>query len=241
MDQPTNDLPDSATISPESPSENSGAESAPLYKRVLWQRKIGPAFWTIASLVSLTFNILLFVILIMLGKELFALKNLISEQLVGGLKSNFVLMDQARIITDIQVNDTIPVQFDLPVSTNTVVELTEKTRVNNARVNLSTGGLTITGAPANIVLPKGTKLPVALNVVVPVDTTIPVQLIVPVDIPLAETELHEPFVGLQDVLTPYEMMLAQSANAWGETSLCDDWRGWWCSWIFSEEQGPEEE
>jgi hypothetical protein len=236
MDQPTNELPESVTISPESHSENSGAEPPPLYRRVLWQRKIGPAFWTIASLISLTVNIILFVILIILGQELFALKNLISEQLVGGLKSNFVLMDQARIITDIQVNDTIPVQFDLPVSTNTVVELTEKTRVNGARVNLSTGGLTITGAPANIVLPKGTKLPVSMNIVVPVDTTVPVELNVPVDIPLAETELHEPFVGLQEVLSPYEMMLTQSANAWEETALCDDWRGWWCSWIFPDEQ-----
>jgi hypothetical protein len=38
---------------------------------------------------------------------------------------------------------------------------------------------------------------------VPVKTTVPVTLNVPVDIPLEQTQLHEPFVGLQGVVAPY--------------------------------------
>jgi hypothetical protein len=119
--------------------------------------------------------------------------------------------------------------------------LNKNTRIRGATVNLSTGGLTITKAPANIVLPKGTKLLVSMDIVFPVDTTVTVQLNVPVNILLAETELHEPFAGLQAVLSPYEDMLVQSANSWQETLLCDDWRGWWCPWAFPDEKLPDEE
>jgi hypothetical protein len=160
------------------------------------------------------------VILLVLGRQLFALKDLVNRQLVGGLHENFVLMDQARISTTVQVNDTIPVQFDLPVNTTTVVRLTENTRNRGATVNLTTGGLTIRNAPANIVLPAGTELPIALDIVVPVNTTVPVELTVPVEIPLNQTELHKPFVGLQNVISPYQGLLSELPGSWQETPLC---------------------
>jgi hypothetical protein len=143
-------------------------------------------------------------------------------------------MDQARIITSIQVVDTIPVSFDLPVSKSTTVRLTENTRVRGARVNLRTGGLTITNAPTSIVLPAGTELPVALDFVLPVQASIPVNLTVPVDIPLNETELHEPFVGLQEVISPYNEMLSASPQSWNDVPLCDSWAGWLCASMSDE-------
>ncbi len=199
-------------------------------RRILWRGKIGPAFWTTASLISILVNIVLLVLLITIGKELFAIKSLVSNQLIGGLHQNFIKMDQARITTTIAVNDTIPVIFDLPVQTNTVVVLTEDTRIRGANVNLSTGGLSIR-APANIVLPAGTELPVALNIVVPVNTTVPVKLTVPVDIPLNETDLHVPFVGLQQVVAPYNELLSSPPNSWRETPLCDPQADWLCPWL----------
>jgi hypothetical protein len=61
---------------------------------------------------------------------------------------------------------------------------------------------------ANIVLPAGTVLPVTIqNLVVPVDQKVLAVLDVPVNIPLNQTELHEPFVGLQKVVEPYFCML----------------------------------
>ena len=204
------------------PSEN--------LRRFLWQGKIGPAFWTIASLISIGVNIVLFVLLILIGRQLFAIKDLASNQLVGGLYQNFIKMDQARITTTVEVNDTIPVVFDLPVQTNTIVVLTEPTRIKGANVNLSTGGLTIR-APSNITLPAGTELPVSLNIVVPVNTRVPVKLTVPVDIPLQQTELHEPFVGLQNVVAPYNDLLASPPNSWQETPLCDPKTDLLCPWL----------
>jgi len=199
-------------------------------RRFIWQGKLGPAFWTIASLISISVNIVLFVLLILIGRELFAIKDLAANQLVGGLYQNFIKMDQAHIRTTIEVSDTIPVVFDLPVQTDTVVVLSQPARIKGANVNLSTGGLTLR-APSNIVLPAGTELPVTLNIVVPVNTNIPVKLTVPVDIPLYQTELHEPFNGLQDVVAPYYDLLISPPNSWQDTSLCDPQANWLCHWL----------
>lgn len=185
----------------------------------LWQGHFGPAFWTLTSVLSLVVNVILIIVLIILGQQVFALKNIVSQQLIDGLYSNFVKMDQAHIQTTIQINTTIPVKFDLPVKTNTTVILTKDTTIKGTRVSLSTGGLTILSAPTNITLPAGTVLPIALDISVPVSTTVPVVLTVPVDIPLNQTELHQPFTGLQEVLQPYRDLLKGLPNSWNDL-LC---------------------
>jgi hypothetical protein len=181
--------------------------------RWFWQGRIFPAFWTITGVISLVVNIILVVILILVGRELFVAKSLV-EGLVGGLHNNFVLMDQAHIKTTINVATTIPVQFELPVKTNTTVVLTEDTTIKGASVTLYTGGLYIENAPTDIILPAGTNLPIALDISVPVSISIPVQIPVDVDIPLNQTELHQPFVGLQQVVLPYKDLLNGLPNSW---------------------------
>jgi hypothetical protein len=187
-------------------------------KPYFWQGKIGPAFWTIGGIFSLTLNVILIIALILIGRELFSLKQVISDQLITGLANNFALMDQAVIATTVNVEDTIPVQFTLPVQTETKVVLTEDTFLQNANVSLSTGGLRITDAPTNIILRAGTELPVNLDILVPVDTTVPVELVVDVEIPLEDTQLHVPFVGLQEVVTPYNLLLSDTPNSWEEAA-----------------------
>ena len=56
---------------------------------------------------------------------------------------------------------------------------------------------------------------------VPVVLDVPVNLKVPIDIPLKDTELHEPFIGLQDVISPYYWALHNLPASWEKTSLCD--------------------
>lgn len=212
---PAAETPPTAEKQPEKPSK---------------KRNFLPAFWTVASILSMIVNVILIIILLILGRELFTLKALVGDQLLGGLYNNFILMDEAHIKTTILVETEVPVQFTLPVVTDTTVQLTEDTRIDGARVTLNTGGLNILSAPTNIILPAGTNLPIALNITVPVDTTIPIVLEVPVDIPLAETELHEPFVGLQDVVGPYYKMLADLPNA-QEIPLCKS-ATWLCKIFF---------
>lgn len=218
------------------PAKTDAEEAKPKkFDRYIWQGKIGPAFWTIASLFSITVNIILIIILLVVGRHLFAIKSVVSNHLVDGLYTNFVEMDQAHIINTIIVSDTIvvqdtiPVVFDLPLEQDTQVVLTKDTPVKNATVYLN--GQPV---PTDIVLKKGTKLNIALDLVVPVNQmlpvtlNVPVQLEVPVDIPLDQTELHQPFTGLQEVVFPLKGMMDELPDSWNETPLCGPLTGWWC-------------
>jgi hypothetical protein len=131
--------------------------------------------------------------------------------LLGGLYANFEKMDRAHITTNVSVSAEIPVKFDLQLNQQTNVVLSQDVTINNALVTVRTGGMNITNALTTIVLPQGTSLPVLLNLTVPVDKTVPVTLNVPVDIPLEQTQLHEPFTGLQDVVKPFYCMLNPAA------------------------------
>jgi hypothetical protein len=106
-------------------------------------------------------------------------------------------MDEASIATTITVNSEVQLNFNLPIQQNTDVVLTQNVPIPGARVSINSELLTINNAPANVTLPAGTRLPIALNMNVPVMMTVPVSLQVPVEIPLSQTELHEPFRGLQ--------------------------------------------
>lgn len=180
----------------------------------------GPRFWTIASVVSLTVNVVvviaLLAVLALLQRQRINVISLLPD-LLGGLYSNFEKMDDAHIVKTIPVNAQIPVQFDLQLNQETTVVLSQNVVINNALVTVNTGGLNITRAAANIVLPQGTSLPIVLNLTVPVNTSIPVNLDVAVDIPLNETDLHEPFVGLQKVVKPlYCLVKSNAKNGKGE-------------------------
>ncbi len=112
---------------------------------------------------------------------------------------------------------------------DTQVTLTKDTPVKNATVYLN--GQPV---PTDIVLKKGTKLNIALSLVVPVNQmlpvtlNVPIRLEVPVDIPLDQTELHQPFTGLQEVISPLKSLMDDLPDSWNETPLCGPLTGWWC-------------
>lgn len=190
----------------------------------------GPRFWTTASVISLTINIIITIILIILVISVYRLKLDINKildvstslmDLPGGLYENFEKMDRASIQTNVKVETSIPVKFDLALNQQTNVVLSQDVTINNARVTVNTGGLNIAQANTTIILPQGTTLPVLLNLTVPVDTTVPVVLDVPVNIPLSQTELNEPFVGLQEVIKPlYCFMDPEATNVDGQP-ICE--------------------
>jgi hypothetical protein len=137
--------------------------------------------------------------------------------------------DTIFVSDTITVNDTLPVIFNLPLDTFTQVTLIDDTAIPNTTVMLN--GLAV---PTDIVLPAGTPLnihlvlavpvsqtvPVVLhvpvNLEVPVALTVPVSLDVPVNIPLSETDLHEPFTNLAALLRPYNALLELTPSSWGE-------------------------
>ncbi|MBI5823253.1 MAG: hypothetical protein HZB18_04445 [Chloroflexi bacterium] len=203
------------------PASSPKPKTAPAAKgRILL---FGPPLWNIASVLSLSVNVILIIVLLLLvvslnnlGLSITSMLNM-GTDLLGGLYGNFEKMDRAHITTDIKVETTIPVQFDLQLNQQTNVVLSQDVTINNALVTVNTGGLNIARANTTIVLPSGTTLPVFLNLTVPVDTTVPVVLNVPVDIPLEGTQLHEPFAGLQEVVRPFYCMInANAVNLNGE-------------------------
>ena len=177
---------------------------------------IVPAFWTVTSWVGLAVDAILIAVIIILlfyvrrlnlkYNELLGMVDMPVEA-VSGLYRNFESMNSAHIRTTIPLTTDIPVQFDLPIDQQTEVELSAPVRINGASVTLVTGGLEISGAPANIILPAGTRLPIKLSFTVPVNKTITVTLQVPVDIDLATTDLGASFTGLMDVLEPIYCLL----------------------------------
>jgi len=175
----------------------------------------GPPFWTIASVISMTVNVILVIVLLalLLNMKRFNVGTVLGlgNNLLGGLYTNFEKMDRAHITTTIPVETTIPVKFDLQLNQQTNVVLSQDVTIDNAVVTVKTGGLNITNALTTIVLPQGTTLPIVLNLTVPVDTTVPVKLTVNVDIPLAQTQLHEPFAGLQEVVKPFYCIINPNA------------------------------
>jgi hypothetical protein len=219
-------------------------------QKIFHWRQIGPAFWTVTGILSLVVNIILIALLISLGRQLFTIKSMVSDQVLGGLYTNFVKMDDAHIKTTIlvsdtiqvkdtiQVNDTIPVVFDLPLKQDTKVKLTKATAVKGTTIYLNGAAV-----PLDLVLPKGTELSINLNMTVPVNQklpitldvpvllNVPVHLSVPVDIPLDQTQLHEPFTGLQEVVGPYHSLLVSLPAAAQQVPLCDKLTGL-CDWYF---------
>lgn len=140
--------------------------------------------------------------------------------LLQGLYDNFEKMDQAHIKTNILVEDEIPVAFTLGLNQDTTVVLSKAVTIDGARVALTTGGLNIFNAPATVVLPAGTRLPITLSLDVPVNEMIPITLNVPVDIALEGTDLHEPFVGLQEVVRPLYCLVKSDATDRLGIALC---------------------
>jgi hypothetical protein len=176
-----------------------------------------PAFWTIASVISLTVNIVLIIILLIVFQMLGAIQNTADDQvsgLLGGLYTNFVKMDQATIAANIPVDATIPLNIVVPVQATTRITLAESAVIPNAHVRINTGEVNI-DANAVVTLPANTPLMVTLDFPLNVQNSIPIHLDVPVNIPLSQTQLHEPFVGLQQVVKPWYCLVERSASVNG--------------------------
>jgi hypothetical protein len=179
-----------------------------------------PAFWTIASVLSLVFNVVLLVIVAGLLRNLGSLDAArIGSGVLGGLYSNFERMDLAHIKTTIPLQTSIALDMNIPVQTTTGITLAKDVSITGARVRINTATLNI-DAPANITLPAGTAMDVALGFSLPVQADVPVALNVPVDIPLQQTELHPALVGLQDTIRPIYCMLAPLAQTLSGEPVC---------------------
>lgn len=173
----------------------------------------GPAFWTVTGLLSLLVNGVLIALLIYLFTTTALLQRNVSAagtNILSGLYTNFEKMDRASITSTIPVEAQIPLALDVPIQQTTRITLASDATIQNARVRIATSTLNI-DAPAEVILPAGTTLDVALAFNVQVQDQVPVHLEVPVNIPLSQTQLHEPFTGLQQVVQPWYCLIQPAA------------------------------
>ncbi len=179
-----------------------------------------PAFWTIASVISLLFNVVLLVLVVGLLRSFGSLDaRSIGSGVLGGLYSNFERMDQAHIKASIPIQASIPLDLTVPVQTTTGITLAKPASIPGAHVTINTALFNI-DAPANVTLPAGTTMDVTMSFAVPVQAQVPIAFSVPVDIPLQTTDLHPALVGLQDTIRPVYCMVTPLAKALDGQPVC---------------------
>src|SRR5512143_1035885 len=183
-------------------------------------RRYLPAFWTIASVISLVVNVVLVVVVLGLLRSFGSLDTArIGTRVLGGLYSNFERMDQAHIKTTIPIQTNIPLDLNVPVQTTTGITLAKDVSIPGAHVRINTALFNI-DAPANVTLPAGTSLDVTMAFDLPLTGQVPVSLSVPVDIPLQQTDLHPALVGLQDTIRPIYCIVTPLAQALNGEPVC---------------------
>jgi hypothetical protein len=177
-------------------------------KEWIWSGKPWQAFKNFAIVFSFFLNIFFIILLIAGATMIIPALKAIAEPMVSGMNQSFTELNEAHIVRTIQIEDTIPINFDIPVSTATEVTIIEPVpmAVPTNFVLPGSGG-TINGT-VFFDIPAGTVLPVQLDVMVPVRESVPVELSVEVDIPIEETELDDPFGDLQSIFGPLGRVLS---------------------------------
>jgi hypothetical protein len=165
-------------------------------------KKLWEAFKDLAVLFSFIVNIILVLVLLLAIRPLFIAKTQLAEPLLADLDSAFAALGKTNIESVVNIDDTMPVVFTLPLRQETDVILTEAVPLQApATFYLPAGGGAINGT-VSLNLPEGMKLPVKLSMDVPVSTTVPVVMEVPVNIPLAEAGMAPAIDQLRAVFSP---------------------------------------
>ncbi|HNT74188.1 MAG TPA: hypothetical protein PKH77_04105 [Anaerolineae bacterium] len=190
------------TVSP--PDET----AQPRPKRNFWE-----AFKNFAIIFSFIVNFVLVLVLLLSPLPLFTVKAKIAEPLLVKLDGAFAALGDTTIQTTVNIQDTMPVVFDLPLAQNTDVILTAPVPLQAPATFFLPGGGGAINGTVSLNLPQYMALPVSLNMMVPVSTTVPVIMEVPVEIHLAEAGMGPAIQGLRDVFNPITSFLQSLPNS----------------------------
>jgi hypothetical protein len=155
--------------------------------------------WRAIAALSLVLNVLLMVGLIVVGRSQSRSTETMTA-LVGDVRDGFSALMSADLTAEVGVSQQIPIELELPLQQDTVVTLTEQTSVEGALITIQTSNFQVYNAPAIVVLPPGTRLPIALDVNIPLRTTVPIELEVPVRFTIAGSDLGPAFEALVEDL-----------------------------------------
>ncbi|MCH7587576.1 MAG: hypothetical protein IIC78_06020 [Chloroflexi bacterium] len=189
--------------------------------RTLFKRKTsainldgrGGSFGRVLIVFSVLLNLIFLWLVISLGNTLFVMKETLAEGLLEGVASSLALSENAQIETIININEQIPLVFDLVLQGDTLAVLFQPTRIDNVSLSIRSANLSV-DAPASITFPAGAELPITLDLTVPVNVSVPIELAVPVAISLANSDLGEAFQALQRLVGPYEVLQSEIPGCW---------------------------
>ncbi len=171
-------------------------------KSRLDKEKFWNAFKNFAIIFSFVVNFILVLVLLLSPGPLFTMKAQVVEPLLIDLDGAFEALGETRIESMVNIQDTMPVIFNLPLSQNTDVILTEAVPLEAAATFFLPGGGGAINGTVSLNLPQDMALPVNLDMIVPVSTTIPIVMEVPVEIPLSEAGMEPAIERLRGVFSP---------------------------------------
>jgi hypothetical protein len=166
-------------------------------------KRFWAAFKDIAIIFSFVVNLVLVLVLLILVTVLAApIKSAIVGPLVVNLDTAFMHLGEAHIRDTISINQKVPVQFTVPLKTQTVVVLTQPVPLR-APAKFSLGAFGEINGTVSLNLPTGMALPVMLDLQVPIDHQLPVTFDQPIDIDLGKKGLGPVVDELRGILKPY--------------------------------------
>ncbi len=174
----------------------------PAFPRKVWRAAVG-----LTLLVSMTINLILIVVVVILVNQVGAIK-LTLASVLGQLDSAFEGLGAASIHDTIKINQQVPVRFDLPLKQDTVVTTLGPVPINT-QATFSLGQFGSINGVVSLQLPAGTQLPIHLELTVPVSNSIPVVFDQAINIPLAEKGLGPVVAKLRSALGPIISLVRQ--------------------------------
>jgi hypothetical protein len=170
------------------------------------------AFEKFAVFFSFVVTFILVMILLVVGfviwqrlPVLTSLKEGLVCDTVTGINSLVDDLENAVITQTIQISQTIPVRFDVPLDRNLDVRLTRGVQLTRPTTFVLPGGGGQINGTVTLMLPEGQKLPVHMSLMVPINQQLPVEMSVPVAIPLRDTELGTIVAKLRRLLAPLQL------------------------------------
>jgi hypothetical protein len=176
------------------------------------------AFKNFAILFSFIVNFVLIIVLLLSPGPIFTTKAQVVEPLLGDLDGAFAALGDTTIRTQVDIEDSMPVVFSLPLEQNTDVVLTEAVPLQVPATFLLPGGGGSIKGTVSLNLPQGQVLPVNLDMDVPVNTKIPVMMQVPVEIKLDEAGMGPAIEQLRAVFRPVQALMQSLPDSTGEAA-----------------------
>lgn len=169
------------------------------------------ALKNVTIVISLVVNIILISVVLILASQIGAIKSTLNG-IVGQLDTAFVSLGNAVVKDTIHIEQSVPVQFELPID-QTVTVMTTGAVPLNIPASFSLGSFGQINGTVSLSLPRDLALPIRIQMLVPVNSQIPVVFDQPVSIPLGARGLSPVINQLRGVTQPLMQTIQALPNS----------------------------